>query len=137
MPEDKNTVGQINQLTESVGLDAVLEPKQKKLDDSGYIESMKKLKENEETLLELTERIDQLSEIFKFPLGCKVRNRHNEDGYIEICGVDLRGPIYLVNFPGGINQWYSEFEIHKIQFDPDNVKAKKKDDPRIKTDIPE
>lgn len=75
----------------------------------------------------------KIEDMFKFHLGCKVRNRHNEDGYIEMCAIDNRGEVYLVNFPGHKTTWYTEFEIRKIAFDPEN--RKKDQDDRIKTDI--
>ena len=117
MPKDRKD-RDIEQVKESIGMD------DQETDDGMLMESeIKKLQE--------------INSIFKFPLGCKVRNRHNETGYVEMCGLDYRGTIYLVSLPEGLSRYYTESEIKLIPFDPENKDHKKSEDPRIQTDIPD
>lgn len=53
--------------------------------------------------------------MFKFPLGTKVKNRHGEEGYVEMCGIDFRGETYLVNMPNDHRIWYTPGEIRAIR----------------------
>ena len=91
--------------------------------------------------------------MFKFPLGTKVKNRHGEEGYIELCGIDFRGEIYMVNMPNDHRIWYVPEELRPIPTlldiyndgldesdDPDApvVPLPKSDFPnKIKKDIPD
>lgn len=60
-------------------------------------------------------RIGQLvRSMFKFPLGTRVKNRHGEEGYIELAGIDFRGEIYMVNMPNNHRIWYVPEEIRPI-----------------------
>lgn len=92
---------------------------------------------SEKPLLDMMALVDSLSDIFKFPLGCKVRNRHSENGYVALCGIDYRGAIYLIELEGGKSRWYTEFELTKQQFDPENRKRDEERKERIQTDIPD
>jgi hypothetical protein len=61
-------------------------------------------------------RVNQLvRSMFKFPLGTKVKNRHGEEGYIELAGIDFRGEIYMVNMPNNHRIWYVPEELREIQ----------------------
>jgi hypothetical protein len=93
----------------------------------------------EKPLNNMLELVDKKSSLFKFTLGQKVRNRHNEDGYIELCGIDYRGVIYLVHLPGNHHSWYTEFELKVIygNDDQDDPNVKLKSNQKIKTDIPQ
>ena len=71
-------------------------------EDEEYLPSSQK---GNESLTDMMKQVDLLSDLFKFTLGTKVRNRHNEDGYIEMCGIDNRGEMYLVNLPEGRSHW--------------------------------
>ena len=51
------------------------------------------------------------SSYFKFPLGVEVKNRHGEKGYIELCGIDFRGEIYLVSFPDHESKYHVTEEL--------------------------
>jgi hypothetical protein len=52
---------------------------------------------------------------FKFPLGTEVKNRHNETGYIEMCAIDFRGEIYLINFKDNYQRWLTSIEIKIVE----------------------
>jgi hypothetical protein len=91
----------------------------------------------EKPLSDMMALVNSLNDIFKFPLGCKVRNRHLENGYIEMCAIDYRGALYLVNLEKGRSHWYTEFEITKQQFDPENRQKDKEKNQHIQTDIPD
>ncbi len=91
----------------------------------------------DEPISETLTLIEQLNGVFKFTLGQKVRNRHNEDGYIELCGLDYRGIIYLVHMPGNHHTWYTEFELKPINYGNSEQDANLKSDQKIKTDIPQ
>jgi len=82
--------------------------------------------------------VDASASLFKFPLGTKVRNRHMEDGYVNMCGIDMRGVIYRVIHTEGRRQWYTETEIKIVLFDPENKKSESiETSSTIKTDIPQ
>jgi len=93
----------------------------------------------EKPLNNMLEMLEKISSIFKFTLGQKVRNRHSEDGYIELCGIDYRGVIYLVHMPGNHHTWYTEFELKPV-YSSENDKESNinlKSNQKIKTDIPQ
>lgn len=79
---------------------------------------------------------------FRFPLGSKVKNRHNETGYIEMCGIDFRGELYLVNFKDNNQRWLTSSEMKIIEDPCFRISSEDDEDdpelpPSIKTDIPD
>ena len=106
-------------------------------EDKEYLPTAQRNAIENNTFEDMIKLVASLSDIFKFNLGCKVRNRHSENGYVEMCAIDYRGAIYLVNLENGKSHWYSEFEITKQQFDPENKEMDKQAKQSIKTDIPD
>ena len=89
-------------------------------------------------LVDALSLIEQMKGVFAFSLGQKVINRHNESGYIDLCGIDFRGVIYLVHLPEGQKIWYTEFELKPDESDPqEDPNVNLKSDQKIKTDIPQ
>lgn len=85
--------------------------------------------------------------MFRFPLGTRVRNRHGEEGYIELCGINFTGEIYMVNMPNNERIWYVPEEIKMVplskfdDFNDDPIDDSDDPDtptkPLIKTDFPD
>ena len=76
----------------------------------------------------------KMSTMFRFFLGDKVKNRHDERGYIEMCGLDFRGDIYLVNITKNARVWYTPMEL---TIDEDDIRPPKHPPIKPKTDIPQ
>jgi hypothetical protein len=76
-----------------------------------------------------------LSQIFPIQLGSKVRNKHCEDGIVEMVAIDFRGVLYLVEYKNHESSWEAENQIDIINdfgASERDTDAKK---PTIRTDI--
>ena len=82
--------------------------------------------------------------IFKFSLSTKVRNMHNETGYVSLCGIDFRGEIFLVNYKNCKSVWHVPEELTEVpmSYQNDNNNEDENDNnnedeitSNIKTDI--
>jgi len=60
------------------------------------------------------QKIKMLNLIFPISLGDKVKNKHDEEGFVESVCIDHRGVIYLVCYQKHEIIWESEYQIKKI-----------------------
>jgi alpha-glucuronidase len=82
------------------------------------------------------EKIEMMNMIFPIQLGDKVKNKHNEEGYVESVCIDRRGVMYLVGYQKHELIWESEYQIKKISPYSANEEVSHKEK-SIKTDIPD
>ena len=79
-------------------------------------------------------KIHLLSKIFPFAIGDRIKNLFDEDGIIDLVGLDDRGVVYLVQYKENRVSWESEHKIRKNESysgsQDDSAKR-----PGIKTDI--
>ena len=74
--------------------------------------------------------------IFKFSLSTKVRNMHNETGYVSLCGIDFRGEIFLVNYKNCKSVWHVPEELTEVPMSYQNDNNNEDEiTSNIKTDI--
>lgn len=85
----------------------------------------------------LEDKIKMLAEIFPFALGDRVRNRHQENGFIEMVGLDERGVQYLVRYADNNRVWELDAHISKQKFGQENETVHVKESIGLKTDIPD
>lgn len=126
MPGDKDNRN-MEHLEESIGVG----------DHVDLLDDELKNNESDNSLSDILSYIDASASIFKFPLGTKVRNRHNEDGYVEMIGIDVKGVSYLVNLPECNRQWYNESEIKTVNMGRTDQDTVQPDRNEIRTDIPD
>jgi hypothetical protein len=132
MTDEKNELDKVEN-----GIDSVIE----KMGIGGNI---KEADLPDDLVDQMKNSIMPMKPYFKIPLGTEVKNRHNETGYISMCGIDFRGELYLVNFKGDHATWYTFSEL-KIIEDPCFRISSEDDDgddetplkPTPKSDFPE
>ena len=85
------------------------------------------------------QKIKMINMIFPISLGDKVKNKHDEKGFVESVCIDHRGVIYLVSYPKHNQIWESEYQIEKISpyFATEGVSGNKGVEKPPKTDIPD
>ena len=85
------------------------------------------------------EKIRMMNMIFPISLGDKVKNKHNEEGFVESVCIDQRGVIYLVLYQKHELIWESSYQIEKISpyFANDGVPIGESGSKTPKTDIPD
>ena len=81
------------------------------------------------------EKLEMLDKIFDIRLDSKVRNRHLEDGIVEMVGIDYRGVQYLVRYKGHKLVWENDQTIKKTKFEDEKEKPKLNLKTGIKTDF--
>lgn len=86
------------------------------------------MSEDREEPMTIDRKIHMLGKIFPLSIGDHVRNSLDEDGIIDLVGLDDRGVIYLVKYKGGILTW--ETNLTKTSKYPAT-----KEDPTLKSDI--
>ncbi len=83
-------------------------------------------------------KIHMLAKIFGFAIGDRVKNVLDEEGIVDLVGLDRRGVLYLVQYKENNVRWEAEDCIKKnlsyVSYKDDDIVAQ---DPNIKTDIPE
>lgn len=113
MPEETEYLptggnNRVEQLNEGINFKAAVEDLQKAIKDEKSADLPNDLIDQM--------RINHLvRSMFKFSLGTKVKNRHGEEGYIELCGIDFRGEIYMVNMPNNHRIWYVPEELREMR----------------------
>jgi hypothetical protein len=92
---------------------------------------------DQEEPMTVERKIYMLSKIFPHAIGDRVKNRFDEQGIIDLVGLDHRGVIYLVQYKDQVKEWEAEGQIKKI---PSNLASqenvKEKTEASLKTDIP-
>jgi hypothetical protein len=85
------------------------------------------------------QKIKMINMIFPISLGDKVKNKFNEEGFVESVCIDHRGVIYLVCYQKHELIWESEYQIEKISpYTATESVSPKSDNLNVpKTDIPD
>lgn len=92
------------------------------------------MEKNKETLTN-EEKLEMLDKIFDIHLDSRVRNRHLEDGIVEMVGIDYRGVQYLVRYKDHKLVWENDQTIKKTKFEDENNNGNQEIGQKIKTDI--
>ena len=83
-------------------------------------------------------KIHMMAKIFKFAIGDRVKNLLDEEGIVDLVGLDRRGVLYLVQYKENNVRWEAEDCLTKnlsyVSYKDDDIVAQ---DPKIQTDIPE
>lgn len=143
MPNDDDR--NIEKVKESIGMDD-----QKTDNPSSYEEQMEKAKEediddlgverddcDQEEPMTKERAIHMMDKIFPIKLGSRVRNKHQEDGIVEMVGVDFRGVLYLVAYQGHESSWESEHTIKVLDRFGSDKEISDMRETVAKTDIPQ
>lgn len=62
------------------------------------------------------EKIQLIGCLFPIELGCHIKNKHNEEGFVEMVGIDHRGALYLVAYKDQNVRWETEAQIKRISY---------------------
>jgi hypothetical protein len=95
----------------------------------------KRINELSDNKITNEKKLEMLDRIFDIRLDSRVRNRHSEDGIVEMVGIDYRGVQYLVRYKGHKLVWENDLTIKKVKFDNDSRESKIKSKTGIKTDF--
>ena len=132
MPDPKDE----NQIQEGMSFSGKSNPKFVPPDLDAIEKRVNELEEStdQEEPMTLDRKIHLLSKIFPFAIGDMVKNKFNEDGYIDSVSLDDRGVLYLIQYKENRLRWESESKIRKNTPNIDSQDDMDKR-PEIKTDI--
>ena len=82
-------------------------------------------------------KIHMLSKIFAFAIGDRIKNLLDEEGIVDLVGLDRRGVLYLVQYKENNMRWEPEESITKSPYKDFPIEDKIPNDPTFKTDIPD
>ena len=82
-------------------------------------------------------KIHMLSKIFAFAIGDRIKNLLDEEGIVDLVGLDRRGVLYLVQYKENNMRWEQEQSITKSPYKDFPIEDKIPTDPTFKTDIPD
>jgi hypothetical protein len=116
-----------------------LDELEKKIDEVNKYISPQPDKMSIQPPLTKEQKIKLMNMVFPISLGDKVKNKFDEEGYVESVCIDHRGVIYLVAYKTHELIWESEYQIKKISpyFATESVSHRKTEEKSIKTDIPD
>lgn len=138
----KDADEELDSIDASIGLDMKFKPNldddmvKPDLDSIGErIDKMQdEMKCDQEEPMTTDRKIYMLSKIFAFAIGDRIKNLLDEEGIVDLVGLDRRGVLYLVQYKENVMRWEVEECIRKIdQFFSPGVDSP--DDPTFKTDI--